>query len=208
VDTLQRILEIFNLTLPTDGQKPPFPVPGNRDRLAQLFAELNLNVGAEIGVERGAYTKVLAAANPHLKLYAIDAWQHYRGYRDHVNQTQLNEFYTQTKDMLKPFKNVEIIKGWSTDVALDFPHGSLDFVYVDANHGFDYVMEDLITWGRRVRSGGIIAGHDFARYRGVWVVQAASMYTYGNGIGTWFTTTEDSPNRNRGEARSFFMVKP
>ena len=33
-----------------------------------------------------ANKKVLAEANPHLKLYAIDAWQRYRGYRDHVQQ--------------------------------------------------------------------------------------------------------------------------
>ena len=200
-------METFNLTIP-QGQKPPFEVPGDRIRLAQLLAELNLNVGAEVGVERGKYTKVLAESNKHLKLYAIDAWQHYRGYRDHVQQAKLNDFETETRALLKPFTNVEVIKGWSTEVALDFPDGSLDFAYVDANHAFDYVMEDLITWGRRVRSGGIIAGHDFARHRGVWVVQAVNMYTYGNGIGTWFTTTERDPERNRGEARSFFMVKP
>jgi len=207
VDTLTRILEAFNLTIP-EGQKPPVQVDGDRTRLAKLFAELDLNVGAEIGVERGAYTKVLAAANPHLKLYAIDAWQRYGGYRDHVSQPKLDDFYESTKALLKPFAGVEVIKGWSTEVALDFPLGSLDFCYIDANHGFDYVMEDLITWGRRVRSGGIIAGHDFARHHGVWVVQAVQMYTYGNGIGTWFTTTEFNPDRNRGEARSFFMVKP
>jgi len=207
MDTLKRICEIFGLTIPADA-KPPMPIPGDRNRLAKLFGELNLNVGAEIGVERAAYTKVLAEANPHLKLYAIDAWRRYRSYRDHVSQTQLDDFEAQSRAAMAGYPKCELIKGWSTDVALDFPHGSLDFVYIDANHTFDYVMEDLICWGRRVRSGGIIAGHDFARHKGVWVVQAVHMYAYANNITTWFTTTESDPLRQRGEARSYFMVKP
>jgi FkbM family methyltransferase len=41
------------------------------------------------------------------------------------------------------------------------PHHSLDFVYIDARHDYDSVMEDLEAWFEKVRPGGVIAGHDY-----------------------------------------------
>ena len=43
----------------------------------------------------------------------------------------------------------------------DFPKRSLDFIYIDANHGFGYVAMDLSKWADKVRRHGIIAGHDY-----------------------------------------------
>jgi len=203
MDTLKRLIEILGVTLPA-GQKSPLALPIDRVALAKTFADLDLNVGAEVGVEQGIYADLLLTANPNLTLYAIDAWQHYRGYRDHVNQTKLDGFEQTTRQRLAPHKHGEVIKGFSAEVVRDFPEGSLDFVYLDANHAFDFIMEDLIHWGRRVRRGGIIAGHDFIRQSHVWVVQAVHLYAYGHGIETWFTTTEPPT----GETRSFVLVKP
>ena len=45
--------------------------------------------------------------------------------------------------------------------ANDFPSRSLDFVYIDADHRFPFVAEDLYYWYWRVKRGGIIAGHDY-----------------------------------------------
>lgn len=43
--------------------------------------------------------------------------------------------------------------------------GEFDFVYIDGNHIRDYVAEDIALWWPRVRSGGILAGHD---WNGPW----------------------------------------
>ncbi len=48
------------------------------------------------------------------------------------------------------------------EAAEDFEDNSIDFVYIDANHGFKYVAEDLWEWSKKVRSGGVISGHDYA----------------------------------------------
>lgn len=68
-----------------------------RDTLAQIFKELNFNIGAEVGVERGLYSEVLVKANPNLKLFSIDAWAAYKGYRDHVTQSKLDGIYEDAK---------------------------------------------------------------------------------------------------------------
>ena len=40
---------------------------------------------------------------------------------------------------------------------------SLDFVFIDANHLYDYVKTDIILYKKKVKPGGIIAGHDYNR---------------------------------------------
>jgi hypothetical protein len=42
-----------------------------------------------------------------------------------------------------------------------FPNDSLDFVYIDANHEFNAVLQDIRGWFPKVRPGGVLAGHDF-----------------------------------------------
>jgi hypothetical protein len=37
----------------------------------------------------------------------------------------------------------------------------LDYVYIDGNHAYEYVVDDIKNYFPLVRSGGIIGGHDF-----------------------------------------------
>lgn len=133
----------------------------NREKLAELFT----GIGAEIGVEQGVYSEIICKKGKIKKLYSIDAWKAYRGYRDHVRQEKLDSFYEITKNRLKPYK-AELVRKFSTDAALDFEDNSLDFVYIDANHNYKHVQEDLETWFKKVKPGGIIAGHDYIRRKG------------------------------------------
>jgi hypothetical protein len=48
----------------------------------------------------------------------------------------------------------------SLDAANEIPN-ELDFVYIDGNHSYDSVMEDITTYYPKVRNGGIIGGHDY-----------------------------------------------
>lgn len=136
----------------------------NREELAKHFAELKFNKGAEIGTERGYFAKTLLDANPKLKLSCIDAWTVYKGYRDHTRQDKLDRYYEETKKLLKPY-TCTIIKDWSMDAVKKFKDGSLDFVYIDSNHDFKNVTDDIAEWSRKVRKGGIVSGHDYVRVR-------------------------------------------
>ena len=37
----------------------------------------------------------------------------------------------------------------------------MDFVYIDARHDYESVLEDLDAWCPKMKPGGIIAGHDY-----------------------------------------------
>jgi len=47
--------------------------------------------------------------------------------------------------------------------------GSIDFLFVDADHEYVSVKQDLAVWWPRLRSGGLLAGDDYGhpRYRGL-----------------------------------------
>jgi hypothetical protein len=168
----------------------------NRKGLAIAFKALGFQVGAEIGVETGEYSEVLSAKNPHVRLFCIDAWKAYRGYRDHVSQAKLDGFYDTACERLRPFPNTKLVRGFSSEIAKDTRDGSLDFVYIDANHKYEHVVADIAAWEPKVRSGGIISGHDFRRSKGkasatFGVVDAVTGWTRAYDIKPWFVLRGD-----------------
>ena len=162
----------------------------DRDELSAIFHGLGFTSGAEIGVEQGAFSESLLKDNPDCKLYAIDAWKAYRGYRDHTRQGKLDRFYESAKTRLASY-NVEIIRKFSMDAVKDFADRSLDFVYIDGNHDFYHCTSDICLWSKKVKVGGIIAGHDYVRWNGLksttcHVVDVVNAYTRAMDIRPWF----------------------
>lgn len=191
----------------------PYEIPNkNREDLADLFGKLGFKTGAEIGVEQGVYSEVLCRYNPGLKLYCVDAWTAYGGYREHVSQEKLDGFMEITRKRLKDF-NVELIKGWSVEAADRFEDKSLDFVYLDANHDFTNVVRDLDAWARKVRKGGIVAGHDYRFVSNMMtkygVIPAVNGWTQAYQIKPWFLlgSKVKQPGEKRDNSRSWFYVR-
>ena len=167
----------------------PIRVKGfHRSDVSKVMNMLGLKRGAEIGVKAGEHAEVMCQNIENIELLCVDSWH-----------TGLKGNQQRTANRMAPY-NATLIKKISTEAARDVPDGSLDFVYIDANHNFDFVMEDLITWGRKVRPGGMIAGHDYDRAHLKGVVPAVDTYTKYHGINEWFITDQ------KREA-SFFWIK-
>lgn len=161
----------------------------NRVDLAIMFGELGFKRGAEIGVRRGTFSETLCTHVKSLeKLYSIDPWdlvfedpissQHQRKYGDDV----FNRFYRQALRRLRKYPICEMIRKTSSEAVRDFEYGSLDFVYIDGAHTFDYVMTDIIEWTKRVRKGGIISGDDYKPHRYGDVITAVNTYVQAHKI--------------------------
>jgi predicted O-methyltransferase YrrM len=54
----------------------------------------------------------------------------------------------------------DIIKDYTTEAAKTVYDGSLDFVFIDADHGYEGCLRDIKAWDSKVRDGGIVFGHD------------------------------------------------
>lgn len=201
-----------------DGLKQkgrPFEIPNaGRNDLPNLFKKLKFQVGAEIGIYKGDFSKILAA--PGYKLYAIDPWKIYPGFENARGQKRVDFLYEHTQRALTPFKNIEIIRKTSMEAATDFPDNSLDFVYIDGNHEFRYIAEDLYEWTKRVRPGGIVSGHDYFFNKSdtgkqIWhVAHVLKAYIASFGISDYYLigSKDAKDGEIRDRWRSWMFVKP
>ena len=51
--------------------------------------------------------------------------------------------------------------GNSHNVADNYPDKSVDFVFIDANHLEHAIRADIAAWLPKIKSGGVLAGHDY-----------------------------------------------
>lgn len=172
-------------------------VGATREDLAKEFARLGYTSGAEIGVADGRNSLTLCQNIPDLHLYCVDPWEPYKDNTRGGPEEQHKGNLELAIERLKNY-NVTFLRAFSEKAAREFK-GLLDFVYIDGNHAFDYVMMDLILWSQIVRKGGMVAGHDFYNFARAGVVQAVDAYTQAHGI-LPMVTDEREP--------SFFWVKP
>ncbi len=178
----------------------PIPLPMSRSEFPQMFRELGFTTGAEIGVWKGAYSASLCKANPALHLLCVDPWLSYPAWLDTKNampKPQADRFMADayaTAQATLAGLSCTVLRSFSTDAARAVPDGSLDFVYIDANHTRAAVLEDLAAWVPKVRMGGIVAGHDYRIFTNkptIHVVEAVQAYTQTHDIGTWYVTAAD-----------------
>ena len=189
----------------------PAEIPDcSRNDLPQFFVEMGFTQGAEIGVDKGEFSLQLAQAG--LKLFAIDPWQSYQDYRVTRRQEAFDSFYQETKQRLAPYPNCQIIKKTSMEAVEDFADESLDFVYIDGNHEFRYIAEDLVEWTKKVKKGGVVAGHDYFytsnRYWHVAFVLKAYINAYE--IPNWYVLGRKNAleGEKRDKWRSWMFLKP
>ncbi len=185
----------------------PYEIPDcSRDDLPQFFLDMGFKVGAEVGVYKGEFSEKIAKAG--LKLYAIDPWQIYKDYANPRGQERLDFQYEHTKRVLAPYPNCKIIRKTSMEAAEDFPDESLDFVYIDGNHLFKYVAEDIYEWTKKVKKGGIVAGHDYAYLKSkselglCHVIPVLNAYTQAYNIQSWYVLGRE--HAEEGETRDNF----
>ncbi len=203
-----------------DGLKligTPAEIPDvDRYDLPLFFKEMGYKVGLEIGVEKGRFTEKLAEVG--MRVYGVDPYLTYKGFdnEETLNQDRMNRLEEVAKERVKKY-DVTLIKKLSMDAVLDFEDNSLDFVYIDGHHGFRYVCEDVWEWHRKVKSGGVVSGHDYAL--GPWPVYSGfaihvpyviPVVTKILGVKTWYVLGEykNKPNEKREKFRSWMYIKP
>ena len=155
-----------------------------RTDFAKLLAILGMNIGVEIGVFEGWYSRVLLDANPKLKLYCIDPWQPMPEYGD-------MEIAYETTIRYLDKTNAQIIRKTSLDSLQQFEDNSIDFVYIDGDHALEAATNDIVNWEKKVRCGGIVSGHDYEDYwtpfaKQYRVKEAVNKFVEDNNISPWF----------------------
>lgn len=164
----------------------------SRADLVRLFVERGFTRGAEIGVRQGAFSLALCRAIPNLELLCVDPWTYYQTRPRLANQDRQDRNYVIAGERLAPYR-VTLVRQFSADAVRTVPPASLDFVYIDGNHAYPWIRQDLDDWSARVRAGGIVSGDD---YDAPGVKQAVHEFVEANGISEW-SVIDDTRRRNR-----------
>ena len=139
----------------------------SRMHLPELLNKVGLlGEGVEIGVAFGEYSEHILKYWKGQKLYSIDPWMEYPQavYKDNANVSQVRqeEFHQWTISRLEKYGDRSVIlRKTSAEAVKQFKDESLDFVYIDAQHHYEAVKEDIALWRPKVKKGGILAGHDY-----------------------------------------------
>ena len=136
-----------------------------------MLEKEGFTTGAVIGVKKGHYSKILLENWPSCtSFYLIDVWQHLNNYEDLANQNDVvqNRIYNEALNSTSKWKNkIKVLRMYSSEAAKQIPNGSLDFAYIDARHDYCGVLEDIVSYWPKIRSGGILAGHDYVSHEEV-----------------------------------------
>lgn len=120
---------------------------------------------AEVGVREGKHLQSLLRADPDV-LVAVDIWRD-DGVPEHNDrgekQPQLDQFFEGVREIAKNHPSVRIQRNYSLDAAALCVDGFFDFVYLDADHRYESVDADIKAWWPKIRSGGVLAGHDYVK---------------------------------------------
>lgn len=148
----------------------------------------------EIGVFKGRSSLQFRALFPEATLYLIDPWKLYDDYLSHeagpISKNAI-DYESAYKTVCKLFENdpkVNILRKFSIEALGDVPDG-IDLIFIDGNHDYIQVKQDIQYWSTKIRPGGIISGHDYNDlFPGV--IQAVDeFFPHGVKVGlddTWF----------------------
>ena len=165
------------------------------------------SICVEIGVSAGVNSKRIVDILKPEKLYLIDPW--------YFTREQLKERNNPDAPRHKYMKDfvyhklsgepcVEIIEDYSYNVFGDFTDEMFDFAYIDGDHSYKSVYEDLTSVFPKVKSGGIIAGHDY--FGTHEVILAVNDFIKTKNIKQWFPPV--GPEMGCDGNSDFFFIKP
>jgi len=135
-----------------------------RQDIWKLFDHFGL-VGeiAEVGVAEAYFSEQIATWDAVTKVWMIDNWATIEGQKGDASNPQEwhDSNYIRAASICEHNVKCKMVPGLSTVIAEQFEPESLVMVYLDANHSYEAVKADLNAWFDKVKSGGIISGHDY-----------------------------------------------
>ena len=127
----------------------------------------------EVGIGYGYHGKEVLNNSIIEKIYLVDPHQPY----DNNDGFQIDIINNYKKSPIESFDELhseiensyssinknryEFIRELSTDAVRNFTTDSIDLIFIDGDHRYQAVLDDLNTWWPIVKQGGILIGDDY-----------------------------------------------
>jgi hypothetical protein len=130
-------------------------------------------VCAEIGVHKGDFSAQILQTVAPKELHLVDPWKYegsdiykkaWYGGKAQGGQPEMDDRYRAIGLRFEPdirSGRVKIHRGYSSDVLHEFPDNYFDWVYIDGNHLYEFVKQDLELSFKKTKPGGYITGDDY-----------------------------------------------
>lgn len=115
----------------------------------------------EIGSYLGASSLCIASSSNCQKIFCVDTW-HNEGMAEGQKDTYQDFLYNTRSFAHKIFP----LRGKSAEIGNSF-HEKIDFLFIDGDHSYDGVKQDIKIWLPKLRSRGVIIMHDCGWAEGV-----------------------------------------
>jgi predicted O-methyltransferase YrrM len=123
-------------------------------------------------MDKGILTRALVLSCPNLLLTGVDVFP------DRQRSRSVFELAESYQDRLI------VLEMTTREASAKVPLSFLDFVFIDADHSYEAVKDDIACWAPKVRSGGWVGGHDYHPRKFPGVVKAVDE-AYGNRVQHW-----------------------
>ena len=153
---------------------------------------------AELGVFSGAFSVKIRSLLKPKKLYLVDIFDGKMGSGDvngeNFHFINLNESFDQLTQKYAKQPEVKIVKATTVEFLESLPDDHLDAVYIDADHSYESVKQDLALSLQKVVKNGFIMGHDYEKNEFPGVVQAVDEFCEQNDLKICLLSQEKLPS--------------
>jgi|LakMenEpi03Aug12_release.lakeMendotaPanAssembly.Ray.scaffolds.fasta_scaffold03232_19 predicted O-methyltransferase YrrM len=141
------------------------------------IAKNKYKILVEVGVWKGHsisfLSKKLKEQDYDFDLYGVDLFEQSEIYKNDGNEYLSEqipiiwEIYNYNLEINGVRNLIKDIKDYSWEASKKFEDRSVDFVFLDADHSYESVKKDIESWLPKIKTGGMIAGHDYYNPCGV-----------------------------------------
>lgn len=131
------------------------------DVLSKLIKQHNVKILVEVGMKSGRNMDRILNQCPDLIAHGVDCWVPTENYKRWPDSSHAKNEREADQVVAKYPSRLTKHKGFSVPVSEAFEDESVDMVFIDADHSYEGVRADIDSWMPKVKTGGVISGHDY-----------------------------------------------
>jgi hypothetical protein len=128
----------------------------------EIAKTIQNGIFVEVGTWDGDFSLELLQQTNCNKCYCVDPYKHYTDneYPDGMNtlsQTEFDQKFETVRERFSSFgSRVEFLRMESIEASKQFEDNSVDYVYIDGNHDYKYVLNDIMAWWPKIKTQWLV----------------------------------------------------